>query len=164
MNYSLSNCLFTLLLGLLTLAQSAEAYTRVQFLGFNRVMVTLTEQSQLQPESSDAEALFKLMNVPVQNNSMAGQGKSIVNSDRSFNLVCGEKTVTGPMCILILNASPNLSVNVGKAEVQYLLRGTAAEKMAALWNTNGQLRFVSTDKRFSIDILPDEFMIQANGN
>jgi hypothetical protein len=156
------NFVATIFLFTLFLQSTAFAYTRVEIFGPTRAMIVVSEASQAQPNDPDALALFNLMNVPVQQNPMAGPGKAIIFNNQELNFTCGAKTSMGPMCNIIINPGPHVKIDFMKGQVQFLIRGPLAAEMIKLWNVTSVEHFMASDRRMSLDISSEEFNLFAS--
>lgn len=147
---------------LLMFAVKAQSATRVKFLPMNfNVMINVTERDIYGNPDSDSADLYLLMNVSEQD-SMLGKGKSIVTSEKDFNLVCSKEKKT---CSIILKKSSRTEISPDRKYASIRLQGSEAKLITEKFKLNdrGEAYFQATDKLFRIFGTQDSFLFELSG-
>ncbi|MCC2678972.1 MAG: hypothetical protein K0R29_1548 [Pseudobdellovibrio sp.] len=151
---------FTLLC--LLLVFDVQAATRVKFMPMNmNVMINVTEKDIYGNSDSDSADLYAIMNVSEQD-SMLGKGKSIVTSDKDFNLVCSKEK---KMCSIILKKSARTEISPERKYTAIRIVGEEAKVITEKFKLNdrGEAYFQASDKLFRIFGTRDSFIFEASG-
>lgn len=145
------NCCLLSLILVLGLSSSAQAFTRATFFGLHGMIQILPTDSSGGTDP-DAHLLFEAMNVPTQG-SVMGPGKAIVSSKRIFNLSCG-RSQKGDQCSLLLQNSPEVSMNPLKKTMSYVATASDAEAIRGQFflDENQEFHLLSTDGTFRLDV------------
>ena len=145
---------------LLAASLTAQAASRVQFYPGNfNMSVNVTELDMYGNRDNDAQDLYLTMNVDEQD-SMMGKGKSIVTTDRDFNMVCAKEK---KHCSIILKRSPNVVIDSNNKYASFKLKGDLAKQLTGKFKLNerGEAFFTATDKAFHLYGNSEEFTFEA---
>ena len=139
---------------------SVQSATRLKFLPLDRnMLVVITATDIYGNADSDSTDLYQLMKVPEQD-SMLGKGKSIVSTDRDFNLVCSKEK---NMCQVTLNKSANVVISSSGKFARFTISGNRAADLTKLFETDakGEFHFIATDLLFKISGQGETFSFEA---
>lgn len=113
-------------------------------------------------EDNDFADLYKIMNVPEQDSSM-GKGKAIKTADKAFNLVC---SLSRELCQVVVNKHTSVVIDAPAQYLKFTATGVLAAELKAqfLTDANGELNFISSDRKFRIRADEGQFVFEASGN
>jgi len=144
------------LIVLLALSSASQAATSLRFLPLNmNALVIVSGQAD-----NDFSDLYKIMNVPEQDSSM-GKGKAIKTDDKAFNLVC---SLNRALCQVVLNKHSSVVIDPQSKYLKFTAEGTLAAALKAqfLTDTNGELSFTSSDRKFRLYADQSVFVFEAS--
>ncbi len=146
----------------LLIVLNARAATRVKFMPMNfNVIINVTEKDIYGNPDSDSADLYQLMNVSEQD-SMLGKGKSIVTTDKDFNLVCSKEK---KMCSVILKKSARTEISSERKYAAIRIDGDEAKLITEKFKLNerGEAFFLASDKLFRIFGTRESFIFEVSG-
>ncbi len=143
---------------LMAFSSQSYAVARAQFLGM-QAMINVTNPS-MGDMDPDATELYRGMNVPIQD-SFLGPGKAIIIGKKLLNLTCVNRRDKGFECSILIQKSPQTTINSSHGYIQFVSSGEEAREIFQKFNLNGgSFKYISIDQRLTISAEPNQFVLQ----
>ena len=149
-------CMKKILLFLLIIFPiSANAFTRVQFLGIVG-MITISDRIANQVVDDDPEKLYNLMNVEIKEEFL-GKGKAIKFQDNSFSWICAIRPSGETVCTIMIKSGPNAIISKQNQYIRFEVHGVKAKELH-------EKLFLNENNEFNYQTSDAYFHIESNGN
>lgn len=139
----------------------AHAITTLRFLPMNRNSLALILEKDITGNTDDDfKKLYALLNLPEEDTPL-GKVKGIKTSNKGFNLAC---SLGRTQCQVVLNQSPNTTMDPAQQYMSYKTTGEEAEFLSAAFfkESNGDVFYMTTDRMFRIRGTSNEFVFEAS--